>query len=56
MTKIFLVALDKSHVILIANDKKILDERKNQQIQVHYLNPLYTYCRKQLKCSYFGYN
>ncbi len=34
---------------------EILDERKNQQMQVHPLTPLYTYCHMQLKCDYFGH-
>jgi hypothetical protein len=50
-----LVALDKLHAILVANDK-VLDERKSQQIQVHLLIPFYAYCHMQLKCNYFGRN
>jgi hypothetical protein len=37
--KIPLLDLDKSHVILIANNRGVLNERKNQQIQVHPLIP-----------------
>jgi len=47
-TKLSLVALDKSHKTLVTNDKRILDERKSQQIQVHPLTPMYTYCHMQL--------
>jgi hypothetical protein len=43
-TKISLVVLDKSHETLVANDKGLLDEIKSQQIKVHPLTPLYTYC------------
>jgi len=34
----------------------VWDERKSQQIQVHLLIPLYTYCHMQLICNYFGHN
>ncbi len=34
----------------------VLDEKKNQQIQVHPLIPLYTYCHMWLQCNYFGHN
>ncbi len=33
-----------------------MDERKNQQIQVHPLTPLYMCCHMQLWCKYFGHN
>ncbi len=52
-TKMPLVALDKSHMRLVANDKGYWMNKKNQQIQVHPLTPLYTYCHMQLKCHYF---
>jgi len=55
MTKIPLVNLDKSHTILVANNKRILDEKKSQQIQVHPLIPLYTYCHMSLKYHNFGH-
>jgi hypothetical protein len=53
-TKIPLVALNKLHMILIINDK-VLDEQKNQQIQVHPLIPLNTYYHMRLICDYFGH-
>jgi hypothetical protein len=44
------------HDTLLTNDKRVLDERKNQQIQVYPLIPLYTYCHMRLQCNYFGHN
>jgi len=40
---------------LVTNDKGYW-MKKNQQIQVHPLTPLYMYCHMQLKCDYFGHN
>ncbi len=56
MTKISLVILGKLHAILVANNKMYWIERKNQQIQVHLLISLYTYCHMKLRCNYFGHN
>jgi len=41
-------------MILIINDK-VLDEQKNQQIQVHPLIPLNTYYHMRLICDYCGH-
>jgi hypothetical protein len=41
VTKSSLVALDKSHETLVANDEGYWMKEKNQQIQVHPLTPLY---------------
>ncbi len=43
-TKISLVTLDKSHGTLVANNKGYWMKEKSQQIQIHPLTPLYTYC------------
>jgi hypothetical protein len=48
-TKIPLIALDKSHAILVANDKGYWMKEKNQQIQVHILIPLYMYLSHVMK-------
>jgi len=56
MTKISLVALDKLHETLVANNKGYWMKKKIQQIQVHPLTPLYMYCHMQLQCNYFGHN
>jgi hypothetical protein len=55
VTKILLVDLNKSHAILIINNKEVLDERKSEQIQVHPLTSLYTYCHMWLKCDNFDH-
>ncbi len=54
-TKISLVTLDKLHAILITNDKEYW-MKKNQQVQVHPLTPLYLYYYMLLKCNYFAHN
>jgi len=41
---------------IICKRQGVLDEKKGQQIQVHHLTPLYTYCHMQLWCNYFGHN
>jgi len=55
VTKILLVDLNKSHAILIINNKEVLDEKKSEQIQVHPLTSLYTYCHMQLECDNFDH-
>ncbi len=55
MTKILLVVVNKSHAILVTNNKGVLDEKKSQQIQIHCLTPLYMYCHMWLKCDNFGH-
>jgi endonuclease I len=50
-----------NHLRLVVRDisckqQEVLDERKSQQIQVHPLIPLYTYCHMQLKWNYFARN
>jgi hypothetical protein len=52
--KIPLVTFDKSHVVLLTNNKGI-GWTKNQQIQVHPLIPLYMYFHMWLQCDYFGH-
>ncbi len=49
VTKISLVTLDKSHETLVPNDKVYWMKEKIQQIRVHPLTPLYTYC---VTCDY----
>ncbi len=55
-TKIPLVTLDKLHATLIINDEGYWMKKKNQQIQVHPLIPLYMYYHMRLRCDYFGHN
>ncbi len=55
LTKIPLVDLDKSHVRIITNNKRVLNEIKSQQIQIHLLTSLNMYCHMRLKCDNFAH-